>query len=349
MALPKVILAEPKLAKIAAAKSSQKPAKIGVEKSTLHPRNKHRQRYDFDALIKTSPALAQFAGINMYGDCSIDFADSKAVIALNSALLQHFYNIQNWRIPVNYLCPPIPGRADYLHNIADLLAVTNGGVIPRSASVNVLDIGVGANMVYPLIGQHEYGWRFVGVDCDAVALNNAQQIIHANMGLADNITLRLQTNSANIFKGIIKPTDFFDITLSNPPFHASLADAQAGTQRKWQQLVQGKSPNKNLKTSTLKFGGLNFGGQGAELYCAGGEKAFINSMITESAQFATQCFWFTTLVSAAANLPSFYKTLKKVEALQVKTINMAQGNKKSRILAWTFFNEKQQQAWRNSH
>ena len=334
-----MVRAKPKLAE-----SSQKPVKIEAEKFALHPRNKHRQRYDFDALIKTTPTLAQFVGINAYGDSTIDFANPQAVIALNSALLQHFYNIQNWRIPANYLCPPIPGRADYLHNIADLLATANGAMIPQTSSIHVLDIGVGANMVYPLIGQREYGWRFVGVDCDAIALNNAQQIINANMGLADTITLRLQTNSVNIFKGIIKPTDFFDISLSNPPFHASLADAQAGTQRKWQQLAQGKSSNKNLKTSTL-----NFGGQGAELYCAGGEKAFINSMITESAQFSTQCFWFTTLVSAAANLPSFYKTLKKVEALQVKTINMAQGNKKSRILAWTFFNEKQHQAWRNSH
>ena len=336
-------LAKPKLAEDSLVKSSQKPAKIEAEKSVLHPRNKHRQRYDFDALIKTSPALAQFVVINRYGDCSIDFANPKAVIALNTALLHHFYRVENWRIPANYLCPPIPGRADYIHNLADMLVAANSGMIPQSNSIHVLDIGVGANMVYPLIGQREYGWHFVGVDCDVIALNNAQQIIHANTGLADNITLRLQTNSANIFKGIIKPNDFFDITLCNPPFHASLADAQAGTQRKWQQLAQGKSFHQNLKTSML-----NFGGQGAELYCAGGEKAFINSMISESAQFSTQCFWFTTLVSAAANLPGFYKTLKKVDALQVKTIDTAQGNKKSRILAWTFFHEKQQQARRNS-
>ena len=178
MAMPKPKLAapnitDPNLAKNSATTSSQKPAKIEAEKVTLHPRNKHRQRYDFDALIKTSPALAQFVGINRYGDCAIDFADPKAVIALNSALLQHFYNIQNWRIPANYLCPPIPGRADYLHNIADLLATANGAMIPQTSSIHVLDICVGANMVYPLIGQREYGWRFVGVDCDAIALNNA--------------------------------------------------------------------------------------------------------------------------------------------------------------------------------
>jgi 23S rRNA (adenine1618-N6)-methyltransferase len=336
-------LAKPILAQQAAITSSQNSAKIEAEKSTLHPRNKHRQRYDFDALIKTSPALARFVGNNTFGDRTIDFADPKAVIALNSALLRHFYNIQNWRIPAQYLCPPIPGRADYVHNIADLLAAANGGVVPQAANVNVLDIGVGANMVYPIIGQREYGWRFVGADCDAIALKNAQQIIDANDGLADNITLRLQTNSANIFKGIISASDFFDITVCNPPFHASLVAAQAGTQRKWQQLSQGKSPNKNLKTNKL-----NFGGQGAELYCTGGEKTFINNMIAESAQFVTQCCWFTTLVSAASHLPVFYKKLKNVGAIQVKTINMAQGNKKSRILAWTFFNEKQQHVWRNN-
>jgi len=349
MALAKPKLTKPKLAqpylfKKGASKSSQNSAKIEAEKSILHPRNKHRQRYDFDALIKTNPTLAQFVIVNVYGDSTIDFANPEAVIALNSALLQHFYNIQSWRILANYLCPSIPGRADYVHNIADLLAAVNGGIIPQSSSIQVLDIGVGANMVYPLIGQREYGWRFVGVDCDAAALNNAQQIIDANIGLADNITLRLQTNSANIFKGIIKPSDFFDITMCNPPFHTSLADAQAGTQRKWQQLAQGKLPNKTPKTNTL-----NFGGQGAELYYAGGEKSFINSMINESVQFATQCCWFSTLVSAATNLPGFYKTLKKVEAIQVKTMDMAQGNKKSRLLAWTFLHENQQQAWCQNH
>ena len=351
-------LAKAKIAQNNSAKSSQKPAKMDAEKTALHPRNKHRQRYDFDALIKTSPALAQFVGINTFGDCTIDFANPQAIIALNTALLQHFYNIHNWRIPANYLCPPIPGRADYVHHIADLLATANGGVVPKISHINVLDIGVGANLVYPMIGQREYGWRFVGADCDAVALNNAQQIINANDGLANTITLRLQTNRAHIFKGIISPNDFFDITVCNPPFHASLADAQAGTRRKWQQLAQSKLSNKNLKNSTLNlgglnlgglnFGGLNFGGHEAELYCTGGEKTFIINMMTESTQFAAQCFWFTTLVSAESHLPVFYKTLKKIGALKVKTINMAQGNKKSRILAWTFLNEKQQQVWRDS-
>ena len=326
---------------------SPKSAKILTEKTALHPRNKHRQHYDFSALIITSPALAMFVSLNVHGDSTIDFANPKAVLALNNALLQHFYSIQNWRIPSGYLCPPVPGRADYVHHVADLLASANGGVVPQISHINVLDIGVGANLIYPIIGQREYGWRFVGADCDPVALNNAQQIIAANMVLTDCITLRLQANNANIFKGIIVSSDFFDLTICNPPFHASLADAHANTRRKWQQLTQAKRPNKSVQLKSQQAAKRNFGGQGAELYCAGGEKEFINNMITESAQFAVQCLWFTTLVSAARNLPSFYKTLEKVGALQVKTINMAQGNKKSRILKWTFLDEKQQQAWRD--
>ena len=82
-----MVLAKQKLAEI-----SQKPAKIEAEKLSLHPRNIHRQRYNFDALITTSPPLAAFVVINSYGDYSIDFADPKAVLALNTALLHHFYN-----------------------------------------------------------------------------------------------------------------------------------------------------------------------------------------------------------------------------------------------------------------
>ena len=213
------------LAKSKLAESSQKSAKINTEKSALHPRNKHRQHYDLYALIKTRSALAQFIFINTYGDWSIYFADPKAVVALNTALLLHFYNIQNWRILPNYLCPPMPGREDYVHNLDDLLASVNKAIIPPISSINLLDIGVGSIVVYPLIGQREYGWRFVGVDCDFIALNNAQQIINANRGLEDNIMLRLQSNSANFFKSVIKPNDFFDITLCNPQFHASLANS----------------------------------------------------------------------------------------------------------------------------
>lgn len=307
------------------------------EKTSLHPRNKHRSRYDFDQLIAACPVLAKFVKLNAYNDASIDFANPQAVKALNQALLKQFYRISEWDIPAQYLCPPIPGRADYLHYIADLLGAANGGIIPYGESVQVLDIGTGANAIYPLIGNREYGWRFVGADIDPIALANAQHILDMNSDLSAAIELRLQASLSSIFKGVVQQNETFDLSMCNPPFHASLAEAVVGTQRKWQNLGKGgvQAP------SAVR----NFGGQSAELYCIGGEEAFVNRMVNESKLFSTQCLWFTTLISKASGLPSVYRALKEVNALEVKTIDMAQGQKKSRLVAWTFFNVNQRRAW----
>jgi len=312
----------------------KKPAAEQInEKLELHPRNKHRGRYDFAQLTRTSPQLGKYVFLNDYNDASIDFADPQAVKALNAALLKHFYNISEWDIPTQYLCPPIPGRADYVHHLADLLARDDQP--PLSKKICVLDIGVGANIIYPLIAYREYGWHFVGADVDPIALKNAKTILEANADLASAIELRLQPSSSAIFSGVVKAGEHFDLTMCNPPFHASLAEAKEGTQRKWQNLGKA-NPTK-----------LNFGGQGSELFCDGGERAFIGRMIVESAAIRSQCYWFSSLVSKASHLPDVYKMLKANGALQVKTINMAQGQKQSRFVAWTFLTQEQKKAWRN--
>lgn len=293
-------------------------------KSQLHPRNKHRGRYDFKALVKCCPELAPFVIRNKYNDESINFFDSAAVKALNRALLRFHYQIGYWDIPDNYLCPPIPGRADYIHNIADLL-YTNGK-IPKGNKIRCLDIGVGANCIYPLIGFKEYGWSFVGSDIDAFSIKSANNIINFNEECKENIEIRIQNNPEDIFKGIIQKDEHFDVSICNPPFHSSAEAAQSGTLRKLSNL-------KGKKTNSAK---LNFGGKNNELWCNGGEKQFINRMIIESSEFADSCLWFTSLVSKEVNLPGIYTALKKVKASKVKTINMGQGNKKSRIVAWSF-------------
>ena len=308
-----------------------------AEKTTMHPRNPHRGRYDFKQLVATNPELAAFVSLNEYGDESINFADPAAVKALNRALLSQVYGIKAWDIPAQYLCPPIPGRADHLHFLADLLADSNGGVIPQGNSIRVLDIGVGANCIYPLIGQREYGWQFVGTDIDAAAIANAQRIVDAN-GLSDAITLRLQASAAAIFQGVVKPDELFDLSMCNPPFHASLAEARSGTQRKWKNL--------GIEANKKKIPLLNFGGQSMELCCEGGEEAFVCRMIEESARFRGSCMWFTTLISKSGSLPGVYRAIKYAGAVDNRTIEMAQGQKKSRIVAWTFFDKVQQQAWR---
>jgi 23S rRNA (adenine1618-N6)-methyltransferase len=306
-----------------------------AEKDGLHPRNQHRSRYNFDELIKSCPALAKYVAPNQYQDLSVNFSDPDAVKMLNKALLQHFYHINNWDIPAGYLCPPIPGRADYIHYIADLLAQTNNGIIPLGKRITALDIGVGANCVYPIIGNHEYGWNFVGTDVDPVAIHSAKQIVAAN-NLTDAIELRQQANPSNIYTGIINLGEFFDMAMCNPPFHSSLQEAEQGTRRKLQ----------NLGNDTTKKPVLNFGGQNTELWCPGGEAAFVSRMVYQSSQMPLQCFWYSTLISKHDNLAAVYKALKKANAFDVKTISMAQGQKVSRIVAWTFLDDEQQKEWR---
>jgi 23S rRNA (adenine1618-N6)-methyltransferase len=308
---------------------------MSAEKNILHPRNKHRSRYDFPELIKSLPDLHPFVAINSHGGISIDFSDPVAVKMLNKALLVHFYGITNWDIPANYLCPPIPGRADYIHYLADLLAESNYGHMPNGKLVKGLDIGIGANCIYPIIGHQEYGWNFTGSDIDQGAVKTVKAIVSVNGALTNAITCRLQSNRSDIFKGVVKPGEVFDFTMCNPPFHASAQEAQAGTQRKLQNLGKHKG-----KTNVL-----NFGGQHAELWCEGGEVGFIRKMIFESSSLQKQCFWFTTLVSKSSNLGFIYSALRQAKVAEVRTVEMAQGQKQSRFVAWTFLNPEEQQSW----
>lgn len=313
-----------------------KKTKITTEKVNLHPRNKHRLSYDFEQLIQCCRDLKDFVFTNQYDTKTIDFSNFEAVKLLNKALLISDYEINNWDIPKNYLCPPLPGRADYIHYIADLLTESNNGILPEGENIQGLDIGIGANCIYPIIGNTTYGWSFVGCDIDEKALQNCKVIIGQNEKLIDFISLQLQTEPKYIFKNIITPEDRFAFTICNPPFHASAMEAVKANIRKTNNL-------ENTKTNQPL---LNFGGQNTELWCEGGEIRFITQMVYESAKFPMNCFWFTTLVSKKENLKSIYKTLQKVNAVTIKTIEMAQGQKTSRFVAWTFLSENQQKSWK---
>lgn len=300
-----------------------------TEKSSLHTRNLHRNPYDFDQLISCVPELKHYVFVNAYETKTINFSLPKAVKLLNQALLLHFYNIKNWDIPETNLCPPIPGRADYIHYIADLLAEQQTE-IPTGTSVSGLDIGTGANLVYPLLAHRSYGWKMLGTDINKDSLENAQQILDHNPDLSPAIQLKQQPDSHHIFKNIIGTGDRFTFSMCNPPFHDSEESAMKGNLRK----------TKNINKSKAKKTLLNFGGQQLELWCEGGEIAFISKMIEESVQYSSQVLWFTCLVSKKDNLPKLNSLLKKVKAVDVKTIDMAQGQKVSRMLAWTFVPRK---------
>lgn len=315
------------------------PSSNATTKPGLHPDNPFRSRYDFAQLVAQHQALGEFVAVNAYGDASIDFANPDAVRALNRALLQQTYGIVAWSLPPQYLCPPIPGRADYLFHAADLLAECNDGVIPCGDMITVLDLGVGANCIYPLIGHGEFGWRFVGSDIDRDALACAQQTLDANPGFGDAIELRLQRFDSVLFRNVIGQRDWFELVVCNPPFHASPEEARAGSSRKWANL--GRAGEEGAAPV------LNFSGQAGELYCHGGEAGFVRRMIAQSADYRFRCLWFTSLVSKSSNLPAIYRALERAGVVDARTVEMAQGQKKSRFVAWTYFDAAGRRAWRD--
>ncbi len=301
-----------------------KKKSIPAEKDSFHPRNRHRQRYDYPELILACPELAKYVLPNQFQDNSIDFTDPNAVKALNKALLKQFYQVDLWDIPKGFLCPPIPGRADYIHYAADLL-IGEDGKLPKGKHIKVLDIGVGANCIYPLIGHYEYGWTFIGSEIDQLAVCAATNIIEAN-GLSKFISIRRQRSADQIFTDIIHPGEKFSLSICNPPFHSSMQEAAEGTARKWKNLGKDKKEGTDL----------NFGGKNAELWCEGGEERFLLRMIEESARFGQSVQWFTSLVSKKDTLAACNYALEKLGAKEVRTIDMKHGQKASRILVWSF-------------
>ncbi|OEE04967.1 23S rRNA (adenine(1618)-N(6))-methyltransferase [Vibrio cyclitrophicus ZF264] len=333
--------------------AAQKRRSAEKPQGGLHPRNQHTGRYDFDLLVAALPELKEHLIKNPVGEDTVNFSDPLAVKLLNKALLAHHYGVKHWDIPAGYLCPPIPGRADYIHRVADLLNSDGQGEPYNHASVKALDIGVGANCIYPIIGATEYKWRCTGTDVDPVSVKTANFIAESNANLKGKIRTRLQADSESIFKGVIKDNERYDVTICNPPFHGSQEEADQGSQRKLDNLAANrakkagqpfkpearKAPTKQDKPT------LNFGGQKTELWCPGGEAAFILKMAKESQLFSTQVLWFTTLISKKDNVDMIRSELGKLRAKQVKVVEMSQGQKVSRFVAWTFMDDEQRQQW----
>lgn len=282
-------------------------------------KDKSVNRYDFTELIESCPELEKHVKDNGYGELSIDFFNPTAVKLLNKSILMAYYNIEYWDIPEGALVPPVPGRANYIQHIEELLDGKKEGV-------RILDIGVGANCIYPIIGCSQFGWNFVGSDISQVAIENSQEIVKRNRILKGKVELRLQPFQNNIFKGIIKDHEYFDITICNPPFHCSSEDAQKANVRKL----------RSLKSTKVTQSSRNFGGNNHELWCEGGELLFIKRIIKEGKTFSKQCGWFTSLVSNEDNLKAIYRELKIVKAAEYGVIEMSLGNKNSRIIVWRY-------------
>ena len=284
-----------------------------MKEKNLHPKNKFNKGYNFEELILINPKLEAYVSKNKFDVVTIDFSIPEAVKELNKALLFSYKKISVWNFPDQNLCPPIPGRLDYILYLTDLLS--------EEENVKVLDIGTGATCIYPLLGVAENNWDFVATDIDLDSLDTSQDNIDDN-NFSDKIELRQQFDENNILKGVLKDDDSFSAIMCNPPFYRSAEEAQGANKRK----------NKNLGNSAVR----NFSGNNNELWYVGGEKAFLHNYLYESSLFKESSKWFTSLVSKKDNIDSLQKSAKKLGAKEFKTISMNQGNKVTRIACWRY-------------
>lgn len=294
----------------------------------MHKNNKHSEGYDFELLVKSTPKLEAFVFTNSFGNVTIDFSKPEAVKLLNTALLKAHYGVDYWEFPDANLCPPIPGRVEYIHLLSALLK--RSGV---KENITVLDIGTGASCIYPLLGQAAYGWNFIASEIDTQAMKSAEKIINKNKH-SEAIILRYQDNEQNILTGILKPKDKVSATMCNPPFYKDEEHANESTLLKQKGL--GKQTNKVVR---------NFSGTAKELWYPGGEKAFVHNYLYQSSLQKTNCFWYTCLVSRTQHVLSMETSLKKLGATDFKILQISLGNKISRVVAWTFLTDEEQAEW----
>ena len=306
--------------------------------ASFHANSKFKNGYNFDMLRKFDSNLNKFIIKNKFGYDTIDFSNPNAVKILNSCLLRFNYRLKYWDIPDNFLCPPVPSRADYIYHLNDLIPHQSD---KKDRYYKGLDIGVGANCIYPIIGVSEYGWKFVGTDTNNASCNCARVIVDRNDILRDNIEIRLQSNENSIFKSILKDNETFDFCMTNPPFHSSAEEAKEGSRRKWRNLTLNKQKRSSPipKVTKSKSLILNFGGEDSELHCDGGEVQFISNMIDESCHIDVQSRirLFTSLVSKQSSLIRLTNKLEQISSIKdVQVISCRHGNKDSSILIWRF-------------
>ena len=323
-----------KAASLAATTDSVTSTATAATNTSMHPANPHLTGYDMAALCVSYPALTDFLVTTPRGEQSINFADPVAVKRLNQALLAHHYRLPLWDVPDGYLCPAVPGRLDYLLYLADLLKSSHLGKTPKKSQLKLLDLGCGANLIYALLAARHLGWQVLASDIDQGALAHGATLL-AQHQLTDRIELRQQQHSQHIFDHLLKAGEYIDVTLCNPPFHRSAEEAAAGSLR--------KRANLGLAADSAA---LNFAGLSHELWCEGGELQFIQRMMQQSVAVGQQVYWFSSLVSKKEHLAPLQATLKNLGVSAQQVVEMAQGNKQSRFIAWTFLTPAQQQLWR---
>ena len=269
---------------------------------------------DFSILINEFPELKKYMIKNDDTEAfSFDWSDNNLSLLMIKCILKYYFKILYFSIPDNFLIPPVPSRLNYINIINSLL---NSFEIKNSNNNRIIgiDIGTGASLIYPILGNSIYNWKFIGSEINHKAYENALKIIKDNK-LEENIKIIKQKYKNNIFIGIVNKEEKYTFTMSNPPYYD------------YKDEIKIEDKNRDCE--------YNFD----EIYYKNGEMGFFEEYFEESICYRKNIFIFTILIGKKSNAEKIYEKIsenKYIKYFDMKRIKT--GNIIRYIIYWSFFN-----------
>ena len=299
---------------------------VGDRINAMHAKNLYsRRRYapDFLRLASQYPVLKPHLVVRPEAGrgparktprATYNFKSWEACRDLAAVLFEHDFGVRSWTVPKPHLVPPLANRLNYLCYVHDLLESDGrdmNGSTTGSGRIRILDVGCGANLVYPLLAASYFGWASVGCDVNEAALRHAARLRDANPDIAPLMVLR---HAAGLHV-LEDEEEAFDAIVCNPPFF----DRDAGE-------TAGGNPR------------TEYGGTEAELWCAGGEEAFVVGMIRESTLYRGRHVWFSSMCGKKKTLKDAKAELARldeaVEGVTYRIHTLQQGSTTRWVIAW---------------
>ena len=271
---------------------------------------------DFLTLIKEFPELKKYIlkqNEDNEEEFQFDWSNNELSLLMDKSILNYYFNIKYYYIPKGFLIPPIPSRINYINLINSIIAKLIKDIDIKN--IIGIDIGTGANIIYPILGYSIYKWKFICTEINKEAYNNAKLILQKN-NLENNINIIKQNNKDNIFISILNRENKYIFSMCNPPYYNYENEIK---------LEDKKRDNE-----------YNFD----EIYYKNGEYGFFQRYFEESICYKNNVFLYTILIGKKINAENIYDKLSSYNDI-IKIYNMQKiltGNNVRYIIYWSFFN-----------
>lgn len=89
----------------------------------------------------------EYVSLNDMGIATINYYDTKAMSVLNEAIMNHYYNITDFKLDLSVMQPFLGGRVNYLEWLKELV----DSIYPNQKDILLVDMGTGNSAIYLLL------------------------------------------------------------------------------------------------------------------------------------------------------------------------------------------------------